>query len=86
MVREREIMAFVPEEYWTIVAKFGDFDAELFKYKSDDIELKCKEDADKVLESIGDNYLVESVEKKEKNTAELTAVFFKIDMHGYSVT
>ena len=65
--REREIMAFVPEEYWTIVAKFGDFDAELFKYKSDDIELKCREDADKVLESIGDNYLVESVEKKEKN-------------------
>ena len=65
--REREIMAFIPEEYWTIVAKFGEFDAELFKYKSDDIELKCKEDADKVLNSISDKYVVESIEKKEKN-------------------
>jgi len=65
--REREIMAFVPEEYWTITAKFSDFEAELFKYKEDDIELKCKEDADKVLGEISDTYVVESVEKKEKN-------------------
>ena len=65
--REREILAFIPEEYWTIVAKFGEFDAELFKYKSDDIELKRKEDADKVLNSISDTYVVEMIEKKEKN-------------------
>ena len=65
--REREILAFIPEEYWTITAKFKDYDAELFKYKNDEIELKCKEDADKVLESIGDTYVVESVEKKEKS-------------------
>ena len=65
--REREIMAFVPEEYWTITAKFKDFEADLFKYKEDDIELKCKEDADNVLGEISDTYVVESVEKKEKN-------------------
>ena len=65
--REREILAFIPEEYWTIVAKFGEFDAELFKYKSDDIELKCKENADKVLNYISDTYVVESIEKKQKN-------------------
>ena len=65
--REREIMAFVPEEYWTITAKFKDFEADLFKYKEDEIELKCKEDADKVLGEISDTYVVESVEKKEKN-------------------
>ncbi len=65
--REREIMAFVPEEYWTITAKFGEFDAELFKYKADDIELKCRDDADKVLAEIEDTYTVESIEKKEKN-------------------
>ena len=64
---EREIMAFVPEEYWTITAKFSDFESELFKYKEDDIELKCREDADKVLGEISDTYVVESVEKKEKN-------------------
>ena len=45
-------MAFVPEEYWTITAIFPEYEAELFKYKSDDIELKCKEDADKVLNEI----------------------------------
>ena len=65
--REREIMAFVPEEYWTITANFNDYEANLFKYKDDDIELKCKDDADKVLNEISDTYTVESVEKKEKN-------------------
>lgn len=65
--REREILSFVPEEYWTITAKFKDFEAELFKYKDDDIELKSKDDANKVLSLIGDSYTVESVEKKEKS-------------------
>ena len=64
--REREIEAFVPEEYWTITAKFKDYEASLFKYKDDDIELKTKEDADKVLNEISDTYEVVSVEKKEK--------------------
>ena len=65
--REREIREFVPEEYWTITANFKEFEADLFKFKRDDIELKCKEEADKVLSVISDTYVVESVEKKEKN-------------------
>lgn len=65
--REREIMAFIPEEYWTITAKFKDFEAELFKYKNEDVSLKCKDDALKVLNKISDTYVVENVEKKEKN-------------------
>ena len=64
--REREIEAFVPEEYWTITAKFKDYEANLFKYKDDDIELKTKEDADKVLSEIGDTYTVIDIDKKEK--------------------
>ena len=64
--REREIEAFVPEEYWTITAKFKDYEADLFKYKNDDIELKTKDEADKVLSELGDTYTVESIEKKEK--------------------
>ena len=64
--REREIEAFVPEEYWTIATNFGEFESELFKYKNEDIELHSKEDADKVLGEISDTYVVESVEKKEK--------------------
>ena len=64
--REREIEAFVPEEYWTITAKFKDYEADLFKYKNDDIELKTKDEADKVLDELCDTYTVESIEKKEK--------------------
>ncbi len=65
--REREIEAFVPEEYWTITAHFSDFDAELSKYKEEDIELKCEEDANHVLNSIGEDYTVLGVEEKLKN-------------------
>ncbi len=65
--REREIEAFIPEEYWTITAKFSEYEAELFKYKDEDIELKCEEDANKVLNSIDNVYVVDSVESKEKS-------------------
>ena len=64
--REREIEAFTPEEYWKIIAIFKDYEAELFKYKEDDIELHSEEEANLVLESIGEDYIVESIEKKEK--------------------
>jgi len=65
--REREIEAFCPEEYWTITAKFPEYEALLFKYKDDDIELKCEEDALKVLNNISDTYIVSNIEKKDKN-------------------
>ncbi len=64
--KEREIEAFNPEEYWTITAIFKECEANLFKYKKEDIELKCESDANEVLKQIDDNYIVESVDKKEK--------------------
>lgn len=64
--REREIEAFVPEEYWTITAIFPEYEAELFKYKTETIELHNEEEANKVLNELGQDYTVESVEKKEK--------------------
>ncbi len=65
--REREIMAFVPEEYWTITAHFDSFDASLYQYRGEDIELKCEADADQVLSAVGSSFLVSSIEKKAKN-------------------
>ena len=65
--REREIEAFKEEEYWTITSKFDEFDASLFKYKEDDIELKTEEECDKVLGSISSIYKIESITQKEKN-------------------
>ena len=64
--REREIYAFNPEEYWTITAIFEDYEAELFKYKTEDIELHSEEEANHVLDALGDKYTVESIEKKER--------------------
>ena len=64
--REREIDAFNTEEYWTITSKFTDYEANLFKYKNDDIELKTESDADKVLNYIDDEYKVEQKEEKAK--------------------
>ena len=64
--REREIEAFVPEEYWKIIAIFPEYEAELFKYKDADIELHSEEEANHVLDSLGKDYTVESIEKKEK--------------------
>ena len=40
--REREIKAFVPEEYWTITSIFDDFNADLFEYKNKKIESHFK--------------------------------------------
>jgi DNA topoisomerase-1 len=64
--REREIENFVPEEYWKIVAIFPEYEAELFKYKNDDIELHNEEEANYVLDHLSENYKVESIDKKEK--------------------
>ena len=64
--REREIEAFKPEEYWTITAIFKDYEAELFKYKKDDIELHSESEANTVLDKLSDKYVVESIEKKAK--------------------
>ena len=65
--REREIEAFIPEEYWNIKAIFNEFDAELFKYRDEAIELKCSDDCDVVLSKITSEYKVEDVSKKVKN-------------------
>ena len=50
--REREIQAFVEEEYYTIKAIFPEFEAGLEKYKGKDIEIKSSVEADKILEKL----------------------------------
>ncbi len=65
--REREIESFIPEDYYTITAHFNDFDSELFAYKKDNIEVKTDEEKDKILESLDNKFIVEDIEKKDKN-------------------
>ena len=65
--REREINAFIPEEYWTITAKFSNFEAELFQHHHKKIEVKTEKEADHVLENLSDTYTLENIESKVKN-------------------
>jgi len=67
--REREIEAFIPEEYWSITAHFDEFDSDLFKYKNDDIELHNEDEVNAILEKIGEDYTVESYDQKKKNNS-----------------
>ena len=67
--REREIESFVPEEYFTITAIIEDTEANLFKYKDDDIKLHNEAEANKVLESLGEDYNLSSIEKKKRKKA-----------------
>ena len=69
--REREIEAFIPEEYWEVVAHFDDIDSDLVTYNNEKLELHSKEDVDKVLNAIGEDYKVASIEKKAKKRNSL---------------
>ncbi len=60
--REREIQAFVPVEYWEILAKFKEnFEAKLLK-----AEIKNKEEAEEMVQSLkAAEFKVEKIETKE---------------------
>ena len=64
--REREREVFKEEEYWTITAIFDEFDSLLFKYNNDDIKINNEEEADLVLSKLDKEFIVESIESKEK--------------------
>jgi DNA topoisomerase I len=69
--REKEVQAFVPEEYWTITSNFtGEdetFEASFFGLDGKKVDLKTKEDVDKVLDQIkGEKFTIQSVTKKER--------------------
>ncbi len=69
--REREILAFNPEEFWKLIGNFiGDekkeFEAQLSKIKGKKQEVTNKKDADKILKDLdGADYKVVSVEEKK---------------------
>ena len=69
--REREINAFVKEEYWTITALFKDFESKLEKYKNDKINIPNEDEADSIINKLSDIYKVIDVTEKEvKNVSK----------------
>ena len=65
--KEREIEAFIPEDYYEIDAYFKEFESKLFKYKNNDIEIKTEEEAKEILSKLDKEFIIESIDKKEKN-------------------
>jgi DNA topoisomerase-1 len=70
--REREVLAFVPQEYWSITANLEgrqppQFEARLAKIKGKTAEVKNQAEADHILQAVKSaDFMVESVVNKEK--------------------
>ena len=64
--REREIEAFVPEDYYEIEAMFQDFTAKLDSFGDNKLEIKTEEDAKSILDKLSNTFKIEKVDKKEK--------------------
>lgn len=65
--REREILAFIPEEYWEIEATFSDFKAMLEKYHGKNIEIHGEKEANDILESLDKSFTIEEIKETPKN-------------------
>lgn len=68
--REREIEAFVPQEYWKIKAEFEkdqiEFTGELTKYNNKKLEIKNGEEAKNIYESLNKEFEIANVKKTTK--------------------
>ncbi|MCR5788196.1 MAG: type I DNA topoisomerase [Bacilli bacterium] len=65
--REREIEAFNPEEYWSISASFGSFEATLEKYHGKNIEIKSEVEANEILDKLSNSFDIDSINETEKS-------------------
>ncbi len=64
--REREIEAFIPDEYWEVSVDLGDFKVDLKRFKGETAKLTNKEETDVLLNSLGEDYTVEVVDTKKR--------------------
>ena len=65
--KEREIEAFIIEDYYEIDAKFEEFEAKLEKYKDETLEIKTEEEANEILSKLSKAFTIENIETKKKN-------------------
>ena len=64
--REREIEAFIPEEYWTITALFDKMEALAEKYKGKKLEIKTEEETQHIIDSLDELFEITNIDCKEK--------------------
>ena len=65
--REREIEAFIPEDYYEIDAIFKEFQAKLDTYDNKKIEIKTEEEAKDIVSKLDKIFDIVSVDKQAKN-------------------
>ncbi len=65
--REKEIQAFIPEEYWEVTAKFKDFESKLDKYLGKNIKITGEKEVNDILEKLSKSFIIENIEQKERN-------------------
>ena len=65
--RQREIDAFIKEEYWTLTAHFKDFDASLFNYNHEDIKISTRAEAENILSKLSNIFKIEDVKEQLKS-------------------
>ena len=65
--REREIEAFVPEDYYEIDAIFDEFEAKLDTYDNKKIEIKTEQEAKNIIAQLSKTFNIASVDKQAKN-------------------
>ncbi len=71
--REREITAFIPQEYWSVDGVFTTFDGKLHALDGktlDKMAIKTKDEAEKLVAEVADKlFTVTNVETKERKTS-----------------
>lgn len=65
--KEREIEAFIPEDYYEIDAIFNEFNSKLDSYNENKIEIKSEEEAKKIISELSEIFTIKSIEKQIKN-------------------
>ena len=65
--REREIEAFIPEDYYEIDAIFEEFEAKLDTFNHKKIEIKTEEEAKSIVDKLSKEFVIESIDKQAKN-------------------
>ncbi len=71
--REREIMEFIPEEYWSIIAKLRSshsrrtFSAKFYGYNGEKVDVRCEQDAKAItMRSAEGQFIVTDIKKADK--------------------
>ena len=65
--KEREIEAFVAEDYYEIDAEFNEFSSKLDSYNDKKIEIKTEEEAKDIISKLSEIFKIKSIEKQMKN-------------------